>query len=76
MDPDMLPMAMFGNFLDHRLVEYAFTIPSNLKISSDAGKSIVRNLLKDKFPNNNVQQAKKSIVLRMQEIWQKKECLG
>ncbi|MQG35883.1 MAG: asparagine synthase (glutamine-hydrolyzing) [SAR202 cluster bacterium] len=55
-------------FLDHRLIEYAFTVPNQFKISNNTGKLIVRHLLHAKFPHNDIQQAKKSIVTP-QTLW-------
>lgn len=37
-------------FLDHRIVEFAATLPSNLKIRGDKTKYLMRELLKTKLP--------------------------
>lgn len=37
-------------FLDHPLVEFAATIPSNIKFKNGAGKHILRSVVKDRIP--------------------------
>jgi asparagine synthase (glutamine-hydrolysing) len=37
-------------FLDHKLVEFAATVPAELKISGTSGKHIVKNALRDVLP--------------------------
>ncbi len=39
-------------FLDHQLVEYAFSIPSRYKMNGQRRKMILRDILKDMLPGN------------------------
>jgi asparagine synthase (glutamine-hydrolysing) len=39
-------------FLDHRIVEFAATVPANLKIQGSRQKVILRHLMKDRLPQS------------------------
>jgi asparagine synthase (glutamine-hydrolysing) len=45
-------------FLDHRIVEFAGTLPDNLKIRSSKLKFILRELMKDKLPDSVLSRKK------------------
>ena len=45
-------------FLDHRIVEWAWTLPNKLKISNKNNKYIVKNLLNKYVPNEMVDRPK------------------
>ncbi|MBS40285.1 MAG: asparagine synthase (glutamine-hydrolyzing) [Rhodospirillales bacterium] len=49
-------------FLDHRLVEFAFKLPNNLKIKNDQGKSILREYAETISGISWTSRPKKSIV--------------
>ena len=38
-------------FFDHRIVEFAATLPENFKIRGNSLKFILRDLMKDKLPS-------------------------
>ncbi len=38
-------------FLDYRVIEYAATIPSNMKLRGGVGKWILKRAMKDRLPN-------------------------
>jgi asparagine synthase (glutamine-hydrolysing) len=45
-------------FLDHRVVEFAWTLPLEMKIESGRGKRVVRNLLDRYVPRNLIERPK------------------
>jgi asparagine synthase (glutamine-hydrolysing) len=45
-------------FLDHRIVEFAATLPAKLKIRGSRQKVILRELMKDKLPRANLNRPK------------------
>lgn len=45
-------------FLDHRLVEMAFTLPSRFKVGAEHGKLILRDAVRDIIPNHMVNRVK------------------
>ena len=45
-------------FLDHRLVEYAATVPSSYKIRGKDHKHILKQVVKDRLPKNVIQRKK------------------
>lgn len=45
-------------FLDHRLVEMAFTLPSRFKVGANHGKLILRDAVRDIIPSNMVDRVK------------------
>jgi asparagine synthase (glutamine-hydrolysing) len=45
-------------FLDHRIVEFAATLPANLKIRGSRQKIILKELMKDKLPSAIVNRGK------------------
>lgn len=45
-------------FLDHRLVELAFSIPSNLKVRGGVGKSIIKEIARKHLPASIVDRRK------------------
>lgn len=59
-------------FLDHRLVEFAFSMNPAWKIKNNQGKSILRDLSKDWMPKEWYSQRKRSVVTP-QTQWLKKE---
>jgi asparagine synthase (glutamine-hydrolysing) len=48
-------------FLDHRIVEFAGQLPSDLKISGRRTKHILRELVKDKLPSAILQRRKEGL---------------
>jgi len=46
-------------FLDHRLIEFAASLPEDLKIRGFQGKRILRRLMKDKLPPSILNRSKK-----------------
>lgn len=45
-------------FLDHRIVEFAASLPSSLKIHGQRQKVILKELMKDKLPSSTLQRKK------------------
>ena len=59
-------------FLDHRLVEFAFTLPNHLKIRNGQGKFILREMSRAYLPKSLITQNKISVVTP-QTLWLKTE---
>ncbi len=55
-------------FLDYRLVEYAATIPGNLKIKNGCSKSILKKAVKELLPAEVINRPKEGFVLPI-DIW-------
>jgi len=60
-------------FLDHRLVEYSTTLPSNLKLNHGQTKYVLRQALKNVLPNT---QVKKQAFFMPLDKWYKDELKG
>ncbi len=45
-------------FLDHKLVEFGLTLPTHLRMHKMTSKWIIRQVMKDKLPQTNVQRPK------------------
>jgi asparagine synthase (glutamine-hydrolysing) len=45
-------------FLDHRIVEFAASLPSHLKIQGDRQKVVLKDLMRDKLPNSILKRKK------------------
>ena len=60
-------------FLDYRLVEFAFSIESDLKVNGTENKSIVRHYARGIVPNVIINRKDKMGFLSPQESWQKNE---
>jgi asparagine synthase (glutamine-hydrolysing) len=46
-------------FLDHKLVEYAATLPSDLKLKGSTGKYLLREAMKNTLPKRIINRSKK-----------------
>jgi len=58
-------------FLDYRLVEWAFTLPSHLKIQGESSKHILREFARDLIPPEVSNRTDKMGFVSPQEVWQK-----
>lgn len=58
-------------FLDHRVVEFCFTLPDPLKIDSDVTKRTLRHAMKDMLPDD-VRNVSKRAVVTPQREWMRK----
>ena len=45
-------------FLDHRIVEFAATLPASLKIRGSRQKVLLKELMRDKLPSSVLQRKK------------------
>ena len=45
-------------FLDHRIIEFAFKLPQEMKINNNKTKVILRNILSDKIPQKLLDRPK------------------
>lgn len=54
-------------FLDHRLVEFAFALPSELKIQSGRTKVILRDAMQDRLPREIRETPKRPVVTPQRE---------
>lgn len=59
-------------FLDHRIVEFAQTLPLNMKVSGNKNKIILRSLLKQKLAIELIAPKKQGFDIPL-EIWMKKD---
>ena len=55
-------------FLDHRVIDFAFTLPLQMKIKAGSGKWILRNLLNKYVPKEFVERPKMGFGLPL-DIW-------
>ena len=55
-------------FLDHKLVEYAAGIPSQLKLKGREGKYILKKIMSDRLPNEVISRAKKGFDVPL-DLW-------
>ena len=55
-------------FLDHKLVEYAAGIPSELKLKGREGKYILKKIMSDRLPNEVISRAKKGFDVPL-DLW-------
>jgi len=53
-------------FLDHKLLEFASTIPSSLKIKNKENKYILKKMMEQKLPNEIIYRAKKGFPVPIQ----------
>lgn len=60
-------------FLDYRLVEFAFSLPSEFKINNFENKKIERSYARQLVPAEIVNRQDKMGFVSPQEIWQKRE---
>jgi len=58
-------------FLDYRLVEWAFTLPSSLRITGASSKHVLRRFAEDLIPSAVVGRTDKMGFVSPQELWQK-----
>ena len=58
-------------FLDYRLVEWAVSLPNELKINEGTNKRIVRESVKSYTPNSIIERKDKMGFVSPQEVWQK-----
>lgn len=62
-------------FLDYRLVEFAFGLPSEFKIKDFRNKAIVRDYAAGKVPAGILERKDKMGFVSPQEIWQREQLL-
>ncbi|MFQ3575137.1 MAG: asparagine synthase (glutamine-hydrolyzing) [Cytophagales bacterium] len=62
-------------FMDHRLIEFAFTLPSEFKINKSVGKKIVRESFKDLLPVEVFNRPKKGFDVPL-AVWFSNELKG
>ena len=62
-------------FLDYRMVEFGFSIPSEFKISNFENKKIIRQYARGLVPDVIIDRKDKMGFISPQEIWQKRELL-
>ena len=55
-------------FLDHKLLEYAAGIPSQLKLKGREGKYILKKIMSDRLPNEVISRAKKGFDVPL-DLW-------
>jgi asparagine synthase (glutamine-hydrolysing) len=58
-------------FLDYRLVQSAFSLDNSKKISNGLSKVVLRDIAKDKIPNEKLNRKDKMGFISPQEVWQK-----
>ncbi len=54
-------------FLDHRLVEFCFSLPDNLKVNAGSGKYLLRTAMQGILPDNIRFRAKRPVVTPQRE---------
>ena len=62
-------------FLDHELVEFAFTIPTEVKIKNLIPKYILKKILENKLPSEIVNAKKKGFAIPIAK-WFRKDWFG
>jgi asparagine synthase (glutamine-hydrolysing) len=50
-------------FLDHRLVEFAMTLPSSVKVTSLGTKALLRRALRDQWPASTLKRRKQAFLV-------------
>lgn len=75
MKPDKMCMAWSIEsrvpYLDYRLVEYAFSLPSSLKLRGNTTKYILKKALKDYLPNETIHRKKQPFHMPLDEWFAK-----
>ncbi len=61
-------------FLDYRLVEFCFSLPSRQKVRNGVGKIVLRNALKEILPNAVHERIKKIGFATPENIWFRTDC--
>ncbi|MCP4368799.1 MAG: asparagine synthase, partial [Deltaproteobacteria bacterium] len=56
-------------FLDHRLVEFAFSLPDNLCIRKGKKKYVLRQFLKDRIPSRILRKKKQGFSCPVTSYW-------
>jgi asparagine synthase (glutamine-hydrolysing) len=56
-------------FLDHRLIELAFTIPGNAKMHAGFGKYVLRRAMEDSLPDSIVWNRHKTGFGHAEQLW-------
>ena len=54
-------------FLDHRIIEFAFSIPQDMKIKKGETKKILRNILLEKFDKKDIYRPKMGFAIPLVE---------
>jgi len=76
MKPDKMCMAFHIEsrvpFLDHRLIEYSFTLPPKLKLNGTTTKYIMKKSFKNLIPQNIINRKKQPFVVPL-DVWIEKD---
>lgn len=62
-------------FLDHRLVEFAFTLPDDLLIKNGHGKTLVKKWLEPRVPDAVTEKSKSGFSCPVRQYWPESEMI-